>query len=144
MDLSRQAFYEHIPEKFAPCKHPTQNLLSRYSTLLRICKQILLGCVLDQCIPFIHAADLTWLAPPGSQIPIHLDQKQHQNLIPAFLLLSWRLPFFAISAGQELAAISNPRHHERFSNFRTGQTNKHLKPIHRILVVGQVNTTLVT
>jgi len=46
--------------------------------------------------------------------------------------------FLQSQQGKALAAISNPRHHERFSNFRTGQNNKYLKPIHRVLIVGQI------
>ena len=128
MDLSRQAVSQHVPEKLASCKHlpclrPASCL--RYSIRLKIWTHFLLGlihdvCVLDRCIPLIHAADLTWMAPTHSQIPIHLAKKPNQTFGEnSFYLLSWRLPYFAIaiSEGQALATISNPRHHGTFQIF---------------------------
>ena len=45
MDLSRQAFSQHVPEKLAPCKHSPQNCCSRYSIRLKIWTHFLVGLI---------------------------------------------------------------------------------------------------
>jgi hypothetical protein len=81
--------------------------------------------------------------PNGLSHPNSSGPKTESKSDSSFFIDELASSIFFKSAGPALAAISNPRHHEGFSNFRTGQNNKYLKPIHRVLVVGHIKTTLV-